>query len=68
MLHIFAINDMEDRANYKDSMPWGGEMVSSVDILSEKTSNSDSGRSKFVATATSTEAKTVWILHFRADS
>jgi len=43
-------------------------MVSSVNILSEKTSNSDSGRSKFVATATSTEAKTVWILHFRADS
>ena len=43
-------------------------MVSRVNILLEKTSNSDSGGLSLSATATSTEAKTVWILHFRADS
>jgi len=43
-------------------------MVSHVNILSEKTSNSDVGGLSLSATATSTEAKTVWILHFRADS
>jgi hypothetical protein len=43
-------------------------MVSRVKILLEKTSNSDSGGLSLSATATYTKAKTVWILHFRADS